>query len=202
MDTTLVTWLNDAAQHPGARQAAEWGAKFLVAAPVLVVAYLAVRSLWRRDARALASMVAAGIGTALALAANVVATSLWYRPRPYTALSQLHPLIPPNPESSFFSDHTVIVAGCAMAALLVSRRWGAVAAGAAVLVGVARVAVGAHYPSDVLVAALVTVGAIAALLPLRHRLMPLIDRGMGLLPDRPVDRAEPSRAATGQPGIT
>jgi len=184
MDTTVAAWLNDLAQHPGLRQAAEAGAKFVVALPVVIVGYLLLRSVWRRDSAAIASLLVAGAGTGVALAANVVATTLWYRPRPYTALGQVHALVAPNAESSFFSDHTVVVTGCAVAALLVSRRWGLAATVAALVVGFARIAVGAHYPSDVAVAALVTAGAIGALLPLRARLVPHLDRLVARMPAR------------------
>ena len=43
----------------------------------------------------------------------------------------------------FFSDHTIAVTGFAIAALLVSRRWG----GGWAVVGVAGVAVGAALPN-------------------------------------------------------
>lgn len=168
MDTTMAIWLNRTAQHGGLHQAAVIGAKYLVAAPVLIVIYLLVRSTVRRDGFALAGIAIAGAGTGLALLANMAATSLWFRARPYNSLGEVHGLVARATESSFFSDHTVAVTGCALAALLVSRRWGLVSAIAAVGVAIARVAVGAHYPTDVLTAAVVTAVSIGVLLPLRH----------------------------------
>ena len=199
MDTTIAVWLNQTAQHGGLRQLAELGAKFLVAVPVLIVAYLALRSILRRDAH-VASLVVAGLGTAIALAANVAATSWWYRARPYTALHDVHALIAPNPESSFFSDHTIVATGCALVALLVSRRWGIAAITAALAVGVARVAVGAHYPTDVLTAAAVTTLATVALLPARPKIAAAVDKVLHRLPASIGVRATtiaPSRARVG-----
>jgi membrane-associated phospholipid phosphatase len=179
VDSTIAAWLNAAAQHPGAQQLAEAGAQVLVALPVLIAVYLLVRSVVRRDAAALSSLVVAGIGTAVALVANVAATTWWYRARPYAVLPDVQALITKNPESSFFSDHTIVATGCAIAALLVSRRWGIAAVVAAVLVAIARVAVGAHYPTDVLTAAVVTTVAIVALLPLRSRIEAVLDKVVG-----------------------
>jgi hypothetical protein len=79
-------------------------------------------------------------------------------------------------DSSFFSDHTTIAAAAATGCLLIAPRWGLIAAGATVLVALGRVAIGAHYPSDVAVALLVGAGAVAALLPLRSRSQRLIGR--------------------------
>lgn len=195
MDTSTSIWLNQLAQHEGIRQLAVGGATFVVAVPALIVGYLFVRSVVRRDAAALSSLVVAGAGMAIALAANLAATSLWFRARPYTALAEVHALVAPTTESSFFSDHTIAVTGLAFAALLVSRRWGMAALAAALFVGVARVAVGAHYPTDVLTAAVVTSLAIIVLLPARRPIARLLAGGLDRLPGAAVHRAE----ATGVP---
>jgi membrane-associated phospholipid phosphatase len=142
--------------------------------PIAIAIYLAVRSFIRRDNTAMASLLIAGAGTVLALLANVMATSTWMRVRPYNRLADVHALTARATESSFFSDHTIAVTGCAVGALLVSRRWGTAAAVCAGLVALARVAVGAHYPTDVLTAAAVTTLLILALLPLRARLTRLL----------------------------
>jgi undecaprenyl-diphosphatase len=196
VDTNTAVWLNEAAQHSGLRQLAEVSAKFLVALPVLIVAYLTLRSILRRDANAVASLVVAGIGTAIALAANVAATSWLYRARPYRALHDVHALIAPNPESSFFSDHAIAATGCALAALLVSRRWGIAAIAAALAVGLARVAVGAHYPTDVLTAAAVTTIATVALLPTRPKLTTAIGKLFEYLPASTPGVPQPSGRPT------
>lgn len=182
MDTAVAVWLNQQAQHSGLRQLVVFGATFVVAVPVLIVGYLLVRSVHRRAARDLASLLVAGAGTVIALVANMIATSSWFRLRPYNALADVHGLVTRTQESSFFSDHTIAVTGLTVAALLVSRRWGLASAAAAVFVALCRVAVGAHYPTDVLTAAVVTLAAIAVLLPARPVLTRLVDRLLARLP--------------------
>ncbi len=174
MDDSIAEWLNAQAQHSGLHQLAVFGAKYLLAVPIAIALYLAVRSFIRRDNTAMASLLIAAGGMVLAFLANVVATSTWMRVRPYNRLVDVHALTARATESSFFSDHTIAVAGCAIGALLVSRRWGIAATVCAGLVAVARVAVGAHYPTDVLTAAAVTTLLILALLPLRERLAALL----------------------------
>ena len=165
MDSTISIWLNDAAQHPVLRQLSVFGAKYLVFVMVALVAAVGIRAVWRGDARAVALLLIAGVGTALALLANVGATSWWYRARPYNSIASVHALVARNPESGFYSDHTVLATGCALAIVLVARRWGLLAAGLAAAVAVARVAVGAHHPTDVLAAAAVVTIITLALLP-------------------------------------
>ncbi|MGW1513368.1 phosphatase PAP2 family protein [Streptomyces sp. NPDC002394] len=63
---------------------------------------------------------------------------------------------------SFPSNHATLAAAAAVALLFVSRRLGAVALVAAVLMAASRVWVGAHYPHDVLVGLLL--GAAVAVL--------------------------------------
>ena len=112
----------------------------------------------------------------------------------------MHALIAPNPESSFFSDHTIVATGCAIGALLVSRRWGVVAIAAGAAVGLARVAVGAHYPTDVLTAVAVTTLATVMLLPTRPKLTIAIGKLFRYLPASIAGRStaiRPSRAGAG-----
>lgn len=63
---------------------------------------------------------------------------------------------------SFPSNHAALAAAAAVALLFVSRRLGAVALAAAVLMAASRVWVGAHYPHDVLAG--MAVGALVAAL--------------------------------------
>jgi undecaprenyl-diphosphatase len=171
VDRALVQALNHAAQPQPLRLLAQLIATVLAAAPALLLAVLAVQALRRRDPASLAVVVLTGLGAALALALNQLAGHLYFRPRPYWTLPTVHAIGGRAGDSSFFSDHTTAT-GC----LLLSRRWGLVAAGATVLVALGRVAIGAHYPSDVAVALLVGAGAVAALLPLRPRSQRLIGR--------------------------
>lgn len=89
------------------------------------------------------------------------------RARPYSIVASVHAIGPRNGDSSFYSDHTTLAVGTALGVFLLSRRWGTAALVTATLVGVGRVAVGAHYASDVLVAALAAGLAVRLLLLLR-----------------------------------
>jgi undecaprenyl-diphosphatase len=63
-------------------------------------------------------------------------------------------------DNSFPSDHTAVAAAAAMVAALAWPRWGWMAVVGAVLIGLARVFVGVHFPGDV--AAGLAIGGVAA----------------------------------------
>jgi undecaprenyl-diphosphatase len=92
------------------------------------------------------ALVAAGV----AVVANVGVSKLWYRPRPFVAHPHLVHLLVRHPaDASFPSDHVAAAAAIAVAMLAFARKLGVVAIVAALLVGIARVYVGVHYPGDV-----------------------------------------------------
>jgi undecaprenyl-diphosphatase len=166
VDRALVQALNHAAQPQPLRLLVLLVATVLAAAPALLLAVLAIQALRRRDPASFAVVALTGLGGAAALGLNQLAGHLYFRPRPYWALPTLHAIGGRAGDSSFFSDHTTIAAAATTGCLLLARRWGLAAAGATVLVALGRVAIGAHYPSDVAVALLIGAGAVAALLPL------------------------------------
>lgn len=143
-------------------------------------------------------VAAAGFSALLALGMAQVIASLWDRPRPYEAHpGDAHLLLAPSPDPSFPSDHATGAYAIAFAILLRHRKAGVVALILATLVGVSRVALGTHYPTDVLGGA--AVGALAALLlwipPVRRPLHRLADWA-GTLYERithPLSTRRPSR---------
>ena len=159
VDRAVVQALNHAAQPQPLRLLVLLVATVLAAGPALLLAVLAVQALRRRDPASLAVVVLTGLGAVLALGLNQLAGHLYFRPRPYWALPTVHAIGGRGGDSSFFSDHTLVAAAAATGCLLIAPRWGLVAAGAALLVALGRVAIGAHYPSDVLVTLLVGAGA-------------------------------------------
>jgi undecaprenyl-diphosphatase len=156
------------------------------------------RGKWRSE-NGRHGVVGAGFSALLALGVAQVLAHLWERPRPYIAHpgdSQL--FISPSHDPSFPSDHATGAFAIAMAIWLRSRRAGAVAFAMAVLVSVGRVAVGTHYPGDVLAGA--AIGTLAALVlwvpAVRRRLHALADFA-GDLYDRATARALPHPASSG-----
>jgi undecaprenyl-diphosphatase len=147
---------------------------------VFFVALLAVVFLMRgkwASASARHGVVAAGFSALLALGLAQVISHLWERPRPYVGHAGTHLFIPASHDPSFPSDHATAAFAIAVALLLRNRRAGLVAMVMAVLLSVSRVAVGTHYPGDVVAGA--ALGTAAALV-LWH---PLVRRPLHALAD-------------------
>lgn len=150
MDTSLLHALNGLAFHHdgfedplslyvGASQA------LFLALVVLLVAFGA-GSDWRRRAG-----VATGLGAGLALACAQVISRIADRPRPFVAdPGGVHLFARHAADASFPSDHATAAFAIATAVLLRDRRWGAVVLALAAVLAAGRVALGVHYPSDVL----------------------------------------------------
>jgi undecaprenyl-diphosphatase len=107
------------------------------------------------------AVVAAGFSAALGLGVNQVISHAYERTRPYVHHFH-HLFVARSHDPSFPSDHATGAFAIAAAVFLRNRVAGTVALLLAVLVSVGRVAVGTHYPSDVLGGA--AIGIAAALL--------------------------------------
>ena len=100
--------------------------------------------------------VSALMSAGVALLANQVISHLWDRPRPFAAHpGAVHLLAARSADPSFPSDHAAAAFAIAFAVYAISRPAGAAFLAAATAIAVSRVAVGLHYPSDVLAGALV-----------------------------------------------
>jgi undecaprenyl-diphosphatase len=134
-------------------------------AQVLFIALLAALYLARgkwRSVNGRHGVVAAGFSALLGIAVAHLIADLWARPRPYAAYpGDAHLFVPASHDPSFPSDHATAAFAIAVAILLRHRKAGVVALALAVLVALARVVVGVHYPSDVLGGA--AIGTLAAL---------------------------------------
>jgi undecaprenyl-diphosphatase len=135
---------------------------------------------WRRAA------VAAGLSAGLALGVGKVISELVDRSRPFVVdPSGVHLFSGHAADPGFPSDHATGAFAVAMAIWLRDRRWGTVALLAAALLSVGRVAIGVHFPSDVVAGA--ALGCVAALVlyarPVRARVDQLAD-----LLGRPLER--------------
>jgi undecaprenyl-diphosphatase len=98
--------------------------------------------------------------TGLALLFAHIGGMLWNRPRPFIA-HHAHAFLSHAADSSFPSDHATAAFAIAVAVLVYHRRLGIALLVAAAVLAVARVALGVHYPSDVLAGALL--GTLSAL---------------------------------------
>ena len=115
----------------------------------------------RGDVRWKLACTSALVAASLAFAVDQAISHVWERPRPF-ATHATYLLSAPSPDPSFPSDHAAAAFAIAFAVLAFSRRAGVGFLITATLIGVSRIAVGLHYPSDVLAGMLV--GWSAALL--------------------------------------
>ncbi|MGC4890567.1 phosphatase PAP2 family protein [Micromonospora sp. DT227] len=148
---------------------------YLVAAATAVMVAVALR---RRRIRPVLEL---GAVLFLAFVAATVLAHLNGQLRPFQS-HHVHQLIPHDPGVSLPSDHATAAFALAFGVYaFLSRRWGVVLAGAALVVGLARVWVGVHYPGDILAAAAiagVTVVAVGLMShQQRHRIPPVAPTG-------------------------
>jgi undecaprenyl-diphosphatase len=139
---------------------------------VFIIAHGSRHAAWRR------ASVAALLSAGVALAIGKVISELVDRARPFVAHPhEVHMFTQHAADPSFPSDHATAAFAIAVALVLRKRAFGIVALVAAAVLSIGRVAIGVHYPSDVIAGA--CVGAAAALAlwtpPLRHRVDQLAD---------------------------
>lgn len=164
----------------------------------LAVVFLAARgaahAAWRRAS--VAAVLSAGLG----LAVGKVISELVDRARPFVADPHgVHLFSGHAADPGFPSDHATAAFAIAVAILLRKRAWGMVALALAAVLSIGRVALGVHYPSDVLAGA--ALGSAAALAlwapPLRSRIDRLAD-AVGSRWDRLLERGADSLASLRQ----
>jgi len=109
----------------------------------------------------------------LALLLNQLIARLWERARPFAHHPSIQVWGPRSHDPSFPSDHASAAFGIAFAVFFFDRLVGSIFLSAACVIGVGRVIVGAHYPSDVLAGCLVGLGC--ALLVARFG-QPVVER--------------------------
>ena len=153
-------------------------------AATLAIVFLAARGErhagWRR------ATVAAVLSAALALAIGQAIADVVDRVRPFVAdPHQVHLFAAHAADASFPSDHATASFAIAVAIFLRKRGWGTLALLAAAVLSVGRVAVGYHFPTDVLAGA--ALGTAAALLLWTPTLRRRVDAFADLL-GRPLDR--------------
>jgi undecaprenyl-diphosphatase len=123
-------------------------------------------------------VAAAGFSALLALGAAQVISHAWERTRPFIAHPKdAHLFINGSHDPSFPSDHATAAFAIAVSIWLRHRTAGWLALSLAAIVSVSRVAVGTHYPTDVLGGAVL--GTLAAVVlwlpPIRRQLHQIAD---------------------------
>jgi undecaprenyl-diphosphatase len=191
MDFTLYKALNGFAAHHDAledvlRFFAQDAQFFFVA--LLAVLFLATGK-WR-SVNARHGVVAAGFSALLALGIAHLITEFWDRARPYEAHpAAAHLFISPASDPSFPSDHATAAFAIAVAIWLRSRKAGWLALAMATIVAVSRVAVGVHYPGDVIGGAVIgTASALILWLPPVRQPLHWLAEWAGSIYERILDR--------------
>jgi undecaprenyl-diphosphatase len=199
MDFTLYKALNGFAAHHDAFE--DVSRVFAQDAQFFFVALLAVLFLgtgkWR-SVNARHGVVAAGFSALLALGIAHLITEFWDRARPYDAHpTAAHLFISPSSDPSFPSDHATAAFAIAVAIWLRSRKAGWLALAMATILAVSRVAVGVHYPADVIGGALIgTASALILSLPPVRRPLHWLAEWSGSIYERILDAVLRRRPAT------
>ena len=123
-----------------------FGAYFIFAVTAIVAA-LALRR-FLRDGEVVSLPSFALLSGVVSLLPAAVLKSLTHRPRPFLVLHVKQLLS--DSSYAFPSGHTVFLAAMATAIFVEDRRFGWLLFACALTVGVARIAAGIHWPSDVL----------------------------------------------------
>jgi undecaprenyl-diphosphatase len=197
MDHSLLHLLNTFfAHHDGVEDPllAYSNASQLLFAGTLVALFVLLPGARRHGARRIA--VAAAASTAVALAIGALLSHLIDRARPFVAdPGGVHQFTHHAADAGFPSDHATASFAIATAILLRNRRWGIVAIALATLLALTRVAIGVHYPTDVLAGAALGSASALALFwpPIRTRMHVLADWA-GRVLDGAVARVSPRGA--------
>jgi undecaprenyl-diphosphatase len=131
-----------------------WSAHDL--AYVLGVIAIAAWLVNRHLGRPLAVRVVLSVGISMLI---VHLIQIWYvEPRPFIALADVHQLVPHSADASFPSDHVTATAAATGPFVWSRARLGVLLLAGALLIAIARVYVGVHYPFDVLAGLVIGLG--------------------------------------------
>lgn len=123
---------------------------------------LGLRELFSDRQLAVRVALAAVIAVGASLVIGAVIAHFWFEARPFVTHPDTIRLIPHSADNAFPSDHALVAGAAATVGLLAWPRWGWLAVLGAIVLSVARVFVGVHYPGDVLVG--LAIGGVCAVI--------------------------------------
>lgn len=106
------------------------------------------------------------LGIAIVISESI--SAIFVRQRPFVADSSVHLLVPHGADGGMPSHHIVFMAALVASVYYYDKRTATFFAVLTLITGVARVVAGIHYPTDVLVGAIIGVGIVY----LYHRILP------------------------------
>lgn len=155
-----------------AYKALDWIGVFFADYLLYIVMALILITLFIKRTRLIAVAIAVSIFLSRIVFAEPL-KQIFHRARPYVSLENVRKLVTEsNDYASFPSGHAAIFFAIATAIFRFNRKLGILSFFIALLVGVARVYVGVHWPIDVVVGAFV--GIIAGIITNRLIILPLI----------------------------
>ncbi len=157
MNTAFLLMINGWSGNPALDELMFLAAQWLIFPVFAGLAALMVVQVRRRELRPVLLSAATLV---LAFVLGLAAAALHPERRPFQS-HDVRLLFEHTLGQSFPSDHATAAFAAALAAVaFLSRRWGFVLLGAAVLIGFARVYAGVHYPGDILASAVVALIAV------------------------------------------
>lgn len=161
MDWNIFHWLNDATRsNDSGQDAAEIFNTWAIVVLLVIGGGLWILARPGGSLRWKLATATAALAAVVGLIANVVLGKLWYHDRPFvTHPSQTVLLIHHAKDNGFPSEHATVAFSVAFAVLLFSRPVGIFLLLLATAIGLDRIFVGVHYPSDILASCLVGLGS-------------------------------------------
>ncbi|PIR83309.1 hypothetical protein COU19_01070 [Candidatus Kaiserbacteria bacterium CG10_big_fil_rev_8_21_14_0_10_56_12] len=133
-----------------------FAAKYVYLVSVLVFVYYAYTAPDRKEFIRVAIVVAV-----LAFALSLIASALYYNPRPFMLEGAPAPLIAHAPGNGFPSDHVLFTGTLASIVTIVNPYGGAVLWVLALVVSAGRVLAGVHHTLDVVASLIISAGSAA-----------------------------------------
>lgn len=127
-----------------------------ILAGAMILAWFFARNLVKTRQNIFLALLAFGVAEVVGKIAGVV----YYHPQPFATLKGVHQVVRHPIDNAFPSDHTLMFFAVMTVLFLTSKNKGrGIFLAVAFLVGVARIFVGVHYPSDVLAGAVIGIAS-------------------------------------------